>query len=72
MVYYPLEKLKGHNIDDLSVAWYSQSSCANNRNIEKFTVFGDYAVLRLELPSTRFRIVDMSGKDEYIPGWMNK
>ncbi len=72
MVYYPLEKLKGHNIDDLRFAWRSYGGFANDRNIEKFKVFGDYAVLRLELPSTRFMIVDMSGKDEYIPGWKDK
>ena len=72
MVYYPLEKLKGHNIDDLGFAWRSYSGQTNNRNIEKLTVFGDYAVLRLAFGDTRFMIVDMSGKDEYIPGWMKK
>ncbi len=72
MVYYPLEKLKGNNIDDLRFAWRSYGGFANDRNIEKLTVFGDYAVLRLEFGDTRFMIVDMSGKDEYIPGWMKK
>ena len=72
MVYYPLEKLKGNNIDDLRFAWRSYGGFANDRDIEKFKVFGDYAVLRLEFGDTRFMIVDMSGKDEYIPGWMNK
>lgn len=69
MVYYPLDKLNKYNIDDLGYAWYSHGGFSNNRNIDKLTVFGDYAVLRLQYADIKFMLVDMSGKDEYVPGW---
>lgn len=69
MIYYPLDKLSGYDIDEVRTAWFSHSGFSNNRNIEKMVIFGDYAVMRLELGDTDFMLVDMSGKDEYIPAW---
>lgn len=65
-VYYPLEKLKDYDIENIGAAWYSDGGAVNNRNIEKPYVCGEYAVFRLP---GNFMLVDMSGYDEYIPGW---
>lgn len=72
MIYYPLDKLSEYDVEELGGAWYSHSGFSSNRNIEKLVVFGDYAVLRLQLGNMDFMLVDMSGKSEYTPGWAKK
>ena len=68
-IYYPLEKLKDYDIENIGVAWYSDGGQVNNRNIEKLSVWGDYAVFYLPVGADTFMLVDTSGYDEYIPGW---
>lgn len=68
-IYYPLEKLKDHDIENIDAAWYSFGGQSNNRNIEKLSVCGDYAVFCLRFSQMTFMLVDTSGYDEYIPGW---
>ncbi len=70
-VYYPLEKLKDHDIENIGAAWYSGGGQVNNRGIEKPYVCGDYAVFYLPVGADTFMLVDMSGYDEYIPDWAN-
>lgn len=69
LLYFPLDKLNGHDIEDLGCAWHSNGGFANDRNIEKLVVFGDYAVARLEMNSLEVMLVDIKGKGEYIPSW---
>lgn len=68
-IYYPLEKLKDYDIENIGVAWYSGGGQVNNRGIEKLSVCGDYAVFYLPVGADTFMLVDTSGYDEYIPGW---
>lgn len=68
-IYYPLEKLQDYDIENIGVAWYSDGGQVNNRNIEKLSVWGDYAVFYLPVGADTFMLVDTSGYDEYIPGW---
>lgn len=70
-IYYPLEKLKDHDIENIGAAWYSGGGQVNNRGIEKPYVCGDYAVFYLPVGADTFMLVDMSGYDEYIPDWAN-
>lgn len=73
MIYYPLDKLSGYDIEELGGAWSSEGSgFVSNRNIESLVVFGDYAVLRLQFSNMDFMLVDMSGKGKYTPGWAEK
>lgn len=71
-IYYPLEKLKDYDIENIGAAWYSQGGQLNNRRIEKLSVCGDYAVFVLPFDKITFMLVDTSGYDEYIPGWTKK
>ena len=68
-IYYPLENLKDYDIENIGVAWYWDGGQSCNRGIEKLSVYGDYAVIRLPYGSRYFMLVDTSGYDEYIPGW---
>ncbi len=72
-IYYPLEALKDYDLENIGAAWYSDSTDTNNRNIEKrITVCGDYAVFSLPFGHTSFMLVDTSGYEEYVPGWVEK
>lgn len=71
-IYYPLEKLKDYDIENIGAAWYSDGGQVNNRGIEKLSVCGDYAVFYLPVGADTFMLVDTSGYDEYIPGWTKK
>ncbi len=72
-IYYPLEALKDYDLENIGAAWYSDSTETNNRNIEKrITVCGDYAVFSLPFGHTSFMLVDTSGYEEYVPGWVEK
>lgn len=68
-VYYPLDKLKAYDLENIGAAWYSGGGFSSNRNIEKLSVCGDYAVFRLPYHQMEFMLVDTSGYDEYVPGW---
>lgn len=68
-IYYPLEKLKDYDIENIGAAWYCGSGQLNDRGIEKLSVYGDYAVVYLPYGGRYFMLVDMSGYDEYIPDW---
>lgn len=72
MIYYPLEKLRDYNPEELGMAWFSYSGQSNNRNIEKPVIFGDYAVFRLPYAEMDFMLADMRGKGQYIPGWAQR
>ena len=69
IIYYPLDKLGNHNIDDIGGAWFLYGGESNNRNIDNILVFGDYAVMHLGFGTREFMLVDTSGKDQYIPQW---
>lgn len=71
-IYYPLEKLKDYDIENIGAAWYSGGGQTNNRGIEKPSVCGDYAVFSLPFNKIEFMLVDTSGYDEYIPGWAKR
>lgn len=71
-IYYPLEKLKDYDIENIGAAWYSGGGQTNDRGIEKPSVCGDYAVFRLPFNKISFMFVDTSGYDEYIPGWAKR
>ena len=64
-IYYPLEKLKDYDIENIGAAWFSRGGQSNNRNIEKLSVCGDYAVFRLPFSEISFMLVDTSGYDKY-------
>jgi hypothetical protein len=71
-IYYPLDKLKDYDIENIGAAWYSGGGQSNNRNIEKLSVCEDYAVFCLPFSQMEFMLVDTSGYEEYIPGWAEK
>lgn len=71
-IYYPLEKLKDYDIENIGAAWYWDSGQSGNRGIEKLSVYGDYAVIHLPYGSRYFMLVDTSGYDEYIPSFTKK
>lgn len=71
-VYYPLDKLKDYDIENIGAAWYSGGGITNNRNIEKLSVCEDYAVFCLPFHQMEFMLVDTSGYEEYVPGWAEK
>lgn len=68
-VYYPLDVLKDYDLENIGAAWYSRGGQTNNRDMEKLTVCGDYAVFSLPFDETSFMLVDTSGFEEYVPEW---
>ncbi|MGN0666796.1 MAG: hypothetical protein ACI4KF_09760 [Huintestinicola sp.] len=69
LVYYPLEKLEGYDIENVGLAWFSCGGMSNNRNIEKPQICGEYAVYNMPLGEDYFMLVDTSGMGEYVPDY---
>ncbi|MDO5559883.1 MAG: hypothetical protein Q4F95_09840 [Oscillospiraceae bacterium] len=67
-IYYPLEKLKDYDIENVGLAWYSFGGESNNRDIIGAKICGDYAVFGLPDREICFKFVDNSGQDKYVPG----
>ena len=71
-VYYPLSNFGDIPPENTGLAWFSYGGMGNNRNICKPRIIGDYAVYVMPYGENRFTVVDLTGKDEYIPGWAAK
>lgn len=70
VIYYPLEKFEGMDIDKIGLAWFVKDSIiTNNRDIASAEVCGDYAVfsVRSSDNNMRFMLVDMDGREDYVP-----
>lgn len=69
-IYYPLEKLNGTAVENIEVAWISDSAGSNNAfGTKKAEVIGDYAVFVLPHYVEEFVIVDTTdtgGADKEI------
>lgn len=61
-VYYPLEKLKDHDIEDVGLAWAQSISYGINRP----EIVDDYAVFFLN-PGVAFKLVDTKGLEPLEP-----
>ncbi len=71
-IYYPLEKLKGYDVEKLGIAWFSFGGMSNNRNISRAQICGDYAVFNIPFGEDYFMLVDNSGQEEYVPEYYKK
>ena len=71
-VYYPLSSFGDISPENTGLAWFSYGGQVNDRNICKPRIIGDYAVYVMPYGENRFMLVDLTGKDEYIPGWAAK
>lgn len=71
-IYYPLEKLEqtGLETQNIGAAWFSMGGQSNNRNIARAEICGEYAVFTLPFYKQFFMLVDNTGQEEYIPGWI--
>lgn len=68
-VYYPAEKFKDMDIEQIGAAWYSNSGFSNNRGIARAEICGEYAVFTLPIRDQEFMLVDNTGQEEYIPDY---
>ena len=68
-VYYPMEKLKEYDINNVGLAWFSSGGMSNNRDIERAQICGDYAVFNMPFGEDYFMLVDTSGLEEYVPDY---
>lgn len=67
-IYYPVEKFKDTDIEQIGAAWYSDSGFSNNRGIARAEICGEYAVFTLPIRDQEFMLVDNTGQEEYILG----
>lgn len=70
VIYYPLEKFEGMDINKIGLAWFVKDSIiTNNRDIASAEVCGDYAVFSVTSSDNnmRFMLVDMDGREDYVP-----
>lgn len=75
VIYYPLEKFEGMDINKIGLAWFVKDSIiTNNRDIASAEVCGDYAVfsVRSSDNNMRFMLVDMDGREDYVPEYNTK
>ena len=62
-VYYPLEKLKDHDIEDVGLAWAESGA---RYGINRPTIVADYAVFVIN-PGAAFKLVDTKGLEPLEP-----
>ena len=62
-VYYPLEKLKDHDIEDVGLAWAESGA---RYGINRPTIVADYAVFVIN-PGFAFKLVDTKGLEPLEP-----
>lgn len=60
-IYYPLEKFKDKDIEQIGAAWYSVSGFANYYGIVRADICGEYAVFTLPIYGQEFMLVDNFG-----------
>lgn len=68
-VYYPLEKFKDKDIEQIGAAWYSVSGFSDNYDIVRADICGEYAVFTMPTYGQEFMLVDNFGQEEFIPAW---
>lgn len=64
-LYYPLNKLKGHDLNDIGAAWFGDHCY----DIARPTVAGDYAVFELSEHASQFVITDTKGMEPFTPNY---
>jgi len=67
-IYYPLEKLDVHDLENIGVAWFDVGGGANCRDIARAERCGEYAVFHMPYGVDYFMLVDTTGLGEYVPG----
>ena len=68
-IYYPVEKFKDMDIENVGAAWFCRTGQYNNRDIARAEICGEYAVFTLPFDKQEFMLVDTTGQEEYIPEW---
>lgn len=64
-IYYPLNKLEGHDLNDIGAAWFGDHCY----DIARPTVAGDYAVFELSELASQFVITDTKGMETFTPNY---
>lgn len=64
-IYYPLNKLEGHDLNDIGAAWFGDHCY----DIARPTVAGDYAVFELSEHASQFVITDTKGMETFTPNY---
>lgn len=64
-IYYPLNKLEGHDLNDIGAAWFGDRCY----DIARPTVAGDYAVFELSEHASQFVITDTKGMETFTPNY---
>lgn len=70
LVYYPLEKFEGMDINKIGLMWCAmRSGVLNNRDMVRAEICGDYAVFLISAPGDdmSFMLVDLDGQEDYVP-----
>lgn len=69
LVYYPLEKFEGMDINKVGLMWCAmRSGVLNNRDMVRAEICGDYAVFLISVPDDMsFMLVDLDGREDYVP-----
>ncbi len=71
-VYYPLKKFEGMELEQVGAAYYFHGGFANNYDIARAEVCGEYAVFTLPVYDQEFMLVDNTGQEEFVPQWKKK
>lgn len=64
-IYYPLNKIEGHDLSDIGAAWFGDHCY----DIARPTVAGDYAVFELSEHASQFVIIDTKGMEPFTPNY---
>lgn len=64
-IYYPLNKLEGHDMSDIGAAWFGDHCY----DIARPIVAGDYAVFELSEHASQFVIIDTKDMETFTPNY---